>query len=110
MSIEITELSCCGISEIHGVDELDKKKFKLDKWEEEYRNTPKDILRVALDRSAAYFIFSSTNSGGVIFAKYIRARQKGSVTRLKRQRNPNSGKMLDVYIWYPNLIRRRKRR
>lgn len=95
--IEFRGLDCCGVYEIHGIQQEGK--------------TPKSIVKeIAVDyfyenSRCAYYIFTcqSSKSIGKRLAKFVESNGLGTVTTLTSKRNPNSGNMIKMWMWAVNM-------
>lgn len=95
-------LNCCGIKEMAGISE---------------HRTPDQALRVFLQLNydqlghqeqltGAFFIFSQAGSRshyGDKLAAYIEEHKLGEVVVVGRKRNPNSGNMVKMFVWMPDV-------
>jgi len=89
-------LNCCGITEIANIgnDVVQSGKYN-----------PELSIKTAQGRKAAFYIFSVPDynlSIGQTLAKFITENKLGTVTKVGRQLNPNSGNKLTMWVWEPD--------
>lgn len=87
MNLQIT--SCCGLRDLNGIQEKDTGKLLINFW------------RMWESRRGAFVLFSDPVDfgNGERLRKYIEDNKLGVVYETLEKTNPNSGRLLKVYIW-----------
>ncbi len=95
----INRTPCCGVHYIDGVDRgykrvLSELYFEMFCEEEDER------------LEQAFFIFTDAlrNGNGRKFAKQIDSLKLGKVTASRSRLNPNSGNMIRIWTWSPDVL------
>lgn len=97
--IEGSDMSCCGVREMNGLEDTPKE--TLQEMCAEICRGECDHTRWPLFR---YAIFSDTHRSrkGINLAAYIQRHRLGSVISTRWNVNPNSGNRLKVWTWTLN--------
>lgn len=92
--------NCCGIDEMDGLDvnpEATIREYCQERFDGFY---PED------NETQAFVFFSDTvhsSHKGEDLAKFITKKKLGKIIKTERKRNPNSGNMLQMWVWTPHV-------
>ena len=99
-----TEIQCCGIKELNGIEDNDEPDEILGSiWEEWFENTPRAFMFFScrpLDGPRIKNIFKQTE--GHRLASYIKTNSLGKIYKMSPKVNPNSGNRIHMWVWAVN--------
>lgn len=98
--MELLNTSCCGVSEIDGLD-IDPKRTLLNLCEMKFEEDSWDEYRT----EQAFILFTDIAEGkdscGEYLAKYIKEHKLGYTVQTRAKTNPNSGNKIKAWLWSP---------